>query len=178
MALATHYSATNKQDRPLQCLFISQNLFYFIFLLLAEPIVDHTAAENVVVPESGEESEDEWNYIKVQKEEAIRITPSTLITDIDVDNNETEEFADHSQSETAAKVEELHAVSQALAESQEACVEVQFLRNFFNLSNLIVSLFRYCIRKRKLVTPRTIQSSCTLNRRPQTIRVLHTTIVN
>lgn len=72
------------------------------------------------MPESGEESEDEWNYIKVQKEEA------TKITDIDVDTNETEVFigTDHSQSEAAAKVEELHAVSQALAESQEACVEV------------------------------------------------------
>lgn len=112
-----------------------QHIELIFFFIISEPIVDHTAAENVVVPESGEESEDEWNYIKVQKEEATRISPSTLITDIDVDINETEEFigttaADYSNSETAAKIEELHAVSQALAETQEACVEVEIFRIF------------------------------------------------
>lgn len=87
----------------------------FCYAFFAEPIVDHTAAENVVVPESGEESEDEWNYIKVKKEETElsteRLTPTPAVG---LDNTEE-----------PVAVEESHAVLHALAESQEACVDVR-----------------------------------------------------
>lgn len=33
----------------------------------ADPLEDPVQPENAIVPESGEESEDEWNYIKVNQ---------------------------------------------------------------------------------------------------------------
>lgn len=38
-----------------------------MFSFYTDPIEDSIQPENVIVPESGEESEDEWNYIKVNQ---------------------------------------------------------------------------------------------------------------
>lgn len=43
------------------------NIFFLFFPFAIDPIEDSIQPENVIVPESGEESEDEWNYIKVNQ---------------------------------------------------------------------------------------------------------------
>lgn len=63
------------------------------FLLIVSVIDAIGVSDHVVAESGGEESEDEWNYVKVdteKKEETI----------------------------------ESHAVAQAIAESQEACIDV------------------------------------------------------
>lgn len=93
-----------------------------------EPSVDQTAAENVVVPESGEDSEDEWNYIKVPKENATEsaeptsldsVQPQEPIVQIEHTEIPEAEFNERIKSETSSSVFESHAVAQALAETHE-----------------------------------------------------------
>lgn len=76
-------------------------MFFFLFSVIdAIGVSDHVVAES-----GGEESEDEWNYIKVdteKKEETI----------------------------------ESHAVAQAIAESQEACLDVSHFFFFFKSNYL------------------------------------------
>lgn len=40
---------------------------FFLFPFATDPTEDSIQPENVIVPESGEDSEDEWNYIKVNQ---------------------------------------------------------------------------------------------------------------
>lgn len=84
------------------------NIFIF-----SDPIEETIPAENVIVPESGEESEDEWKYIKVNQ---------------DTNENETQE-----------RIINLHETS----ESQNICPDVRncslFEGSFLNLR----SKFRY-----------------------------------
>lgn len=106
------------------------NLFFFCNS--TEPIVDHTAAENVVVPESGEDSEDEWNYIKVQQKEEVEQQPQPeLIAPEEQETSFGGEPIYPIDDDGTENVEELHAVSQALAESQEACSEVRLIFVYF-----------------------------------------------
>lgn len=67
------------------------NLFFFSL----DPIEDPIQPENVIVPESGEDSEDEWNYIKVNR---------------NANENETQER---------------NIISQETVESQNLCPDVK-----------------------------------------------------
>lgn len=80
--------------------------------------------ENVVVAESGEDSEDEWNYIKVNKngDEESGANKSTE----DIANSPTPPTASIGEPDIdLPSAEESHAVAQAIAESQEICSEVR-----------------------------------------------------
>lgn len=103
------------------------------------------------MPESGEDSEDEWNYIKVQKkEEAAALnaeyTQNQLLLAAAQSQPEEQETSFGGEPNTyplkddqEEKVEELHAVSQALAESQEACsVVCIFLINYVKFFNFVL----------------------------------------
>lgn len=93
-------------------------------------------AQNVVVPESGEDSEDEWNYINVKHADTKRDVALSLIAhpnDEDASSAIVEDEAgDVVQNKTIGQqthivapiVEELHAVLQALVEPQEEFAEV------------------------------------------------------
>lgn len=78
--------------------------------------------ENVVVAESGDDSDDEWNYIQVNKN-----------GEEDTENNKSTEDIVSPSPPTASIGEpdndlippgESHALSQAIAESEESCAEV------------------------------------------------------
>lgn len=46
--------------------------------MFLDPIEDPIQPDNVIVPESGEESEDEWNYIKVNQNANENETPKQI----------------------------------------------------------------------------------------------------
>lgn len=114
--------------------------FCFFEIFIELPTTDNTV-ENVVVIESGDESEDEWNYVQVNKngEEQTEKTKSTVNIrspsppTVSVDEPEQqqqpqefgqqhlEELVDH---QSVATPEESHAISQAFAVSEEICAEV------------------------------------------------------
>lgn len=66
-----------------------------MFSFSLDPIEDPIQPENVIVPESGEDSEDEWNYIKVNR---------------NANENETQER---------------NIISQETVESQNLCPDVK-----------------------------------------------------
>lgn len=111
------------------------------------PTNNSVPIENVVVADSGDESEDEWNYIKVDKEklEQDRETPVEL--DIEHDKEHSKQAADEditsptpptaSLGETDFINQQSHAIAQALAQPEEACSEV----NIFPVSLINVSFF-------------------------------------
>lgn len=101
------------------------------------PTNNSVPIENVVVAESGEDSDDEWNYIKVDKEkqsEHERETPVELDSENDKDHPkasaEEDAFLTSPTPPTASIGEsdfvnqESHAIAQAFAEPEEACSEV------------------------------------------------------
>lgn len=59
----------------------------FFFFSFSDISINPTLAENVVVPDSGEESEDEWNYINVKKE--IEESHDTIAQNNIVESQET-----------------------------------------------------------------------------------------
>lgn len=92
-----------------------------------------------MVPESGEDSEDEWNYINVKHEDTVsqpaivQRTASSVSSDVRAndndDNNVDDVNDDNNDDDNAAArspgiVEESHAVLQALVEPQEDFAEV------------------------------------------------------
>ena len=85
------------------------------------------------MPESGEDSEDEWNYIKVEKKD----------TEVEKEKPSTPEPVTAETEQESIQVEESHAISQALAESQEACTDVNKMTIFFEFTfiNFFVSAF-------------------------------------
>lgn len=96
--------------------------------------------ENVVVAESGDDSEDEWNYIKVDKEKQSEQERETSVEldDSDLDKNHSKQAVDEDAlltsptpptaplGETDFVNQESHAIAQAFAEPEEACSEVGF----------------------------------------------------
>lgn len=94
--------------------------FFIVFTVL--PTNDHLV-ENVVVPESGEESEDEWNYIKVNKNGEEE--PDTNKSTEDIANSPTLPTASIGEPDIdLITAEQSHAVAQAIAEPQEICSKV------------------------------------------------------
>lgn len=115
------------------------------------PTNNSVPIENVVVAESGDDSDDEWNYIKVnsdKKSEQERETPVELDTEHDKDHSipaaeedailtsptpptaslgETVDFVNH----------ESHAIAQAFAEPEEACTEVCIM-HLFDVENVVL----------------------------------------
>lgn len=98
------------------------------------PTNNSVPIENVVVNESGDDSEDEWNYIKVDKEkpEEDRETPVILQSE-----QETDQFKEDTASpttppppptatftETDFTNQESHALAQTIAQPEEAGTEV------------------------------------------------------
>lgn len=106
------------------------------------PINNSVPIENVVVAESGDDSEDEWDYIKGDKEKHLQQDIQPL-ADVDHDSDlllekdqqhidEHESFVTSPTPPTASLgaadfIEPSHAVAQAFAEPEEACVEVFLL---------------------------------------------------
>jgi hypothetical protein len=78
--------------------------------VISQVLETSAAAEHHAVAESGgEDSEDEWNYFKGDKK-SITTTTETIEED--------------EQKELQEEIEESHALSQAVAESQEACSDL------------------------------------------------------
>lgn len=93
-----------------------------------------TSADHVVVPESGEESEDEWNYINVKREETNNVSTLTnenllednvetpieekSVEDLENSRESVNPFTDYSN------VAESHASVQALVEPEEEYTEI------------------------------------------------------
>lgn len=86
-----------------------------------------------MVPESGEDSEDEWNYINVKREDtgiasasddvaAATLHPTHQFDDSDTDQPQLGNEREHADEQLIAA--ESHAVLQALVEPQEDFAEV------------------------------------------------------
>lgn len=112
------------------------------------PTNNSVPIENVVVAESGDDSEDEWNYIKVEnKEKPDQERETPVEADSEHDDKESLKEADIAAKIAAGFVEDdaiitsptpptaslgetdffnqqSHAIAQALAEPEEACSEV------------------------------------------------------
>lgn len=99
------------------------------------PTNNSVPIENVVVvAESGDESEDEWNYFKGDKEkpEQDRETPVQLDTEHDKEHSKPAAEEDItsptpptvSLGETDFINQQSHAIAQAFAQPEEACSEV------------------------------------------------------
>lgn len=96
--------------------------------------------ESVVVAESGDESDDDWNYVPVNKngdekpETATStehiVSPSPPTVSIGEPEELEELHAEHQEKHEHEHVdqvepEESHALSQAIVESEEHCAEVR-----------------------------------------------------
>lgn len=79
--------------------------------------------ENVVVAESGEDSDDEWNYIKVNKNGEEKDTEIKASEDPITSPSPPTASIGEPELEIG-QAEESHALAQAIAESQESCSEV------------------------------------------------------
>lgn len=96
------------------------------------PTNNSVPIENVVVNESGDDSEDEWNYIKVDKEkpEQDRETPVTLQSDQETDQLKEETASPTPPTATFSETDFIHQQSDALAQTiaspEEACIEVMW----------------------------------------------------
>lgn len=103
------------------------------------PTNNQVPIENVVVAESGDDSEDEWNYIKVDKEKPEqektedRETPNVeLESEHDIEPSKEVAEGDitsptpptASLGETDFINQQSHAIAQAFAQPEEACSEV------------------------------------------------------
>lgn len=146
----------------------SADLFYIITLIASKqtiqshffciqfsvlPTNNQVTVENVVVVESGDDSDDEWDYIQVNKDKAEQQEQQQQAQDIESaelvsakgDQIETtQQFEEVAAAVSSAPLELLlgeepqiaHAVAQAFAEPEEACTEVNncnnFCRFFFN----------------------------------------------
>lgn len=89
--------------------------------------------ENVVVAESGDDSDDEWNYIKVDKEKPDQEldTPIELDSDKEVKPAADEDITSPTPPTTSLGEidfinQESHAIAQAFVEPEEVCSEVIF----------------------------------------------------
>lgn len=114
------------------------------------PTNNSVPIENVVVAESGDDSEDEWNYIKVadkeEKPDQEREKSVEFKSEQDEKKNLEEVAAAYNDDDEEAAVQEditsptpptaslgekdfinqqSHAIAQALAEPEEACSEVR-----------------------------------------------------
>lgn len=122
-------------------------LLYFTVL----PTNNSVPIENVVVAESGEDSDDEWNYIKVDKEKQ---SEQEAKAPVNLDGVQPEKEAASSEQHQDEAVEEditsptpptasigetdfvhqqSHAIAQAFVEPEEVCTEVFSLFFFFFL---------------------------------------------
>lgn len=150
----TTYAKTNLINKFVYCQFVLHlkvglefffffNNFSLFFTVL--PTNDQVPIENVVVAESGDDSDDEWNYIQVSKSQKDTEEPHN-----DAEKEIEHEAADEEEEEdkenykpvdditsptppTASigevdigQTEESHAISQAIAvETEELCSEVK-----------------------------------------------------
>lgn len=90
--------------------------------------------ENVVVAESGDESEDEWNYIQGNKD-ASEITETTKSTE-DIAISPSPPTASIGEPEIEHPTpEESHAIAQAIVESQESCTEVNEQTKYISIKH-------------------------------------------
>lgn len=167
--MKTTYAKTNLINKFVCCQFVRISLksafrfstFCFSFfhsLLSVLPTNDQVPIENVVVAESGDDSDDEWNYIQVSKNqediEKARKDAEKEIQDEAADEEEEEEDKENYKPveditsptpPTASigevdigQVEESHAIAQAIAiETEELCSEVSFLTKIFPVIELI-----------------------------------------
>lgn len=109
------------------------------YLRTVLPINNSVPIENVVVAESGDDSEDEWDYIKGDKDKQPEHEPTAFSAGIEHDTDlllaknqhfgEPNPFATSAESPAASLfdadlIAPSHAVSQAFVEPEEACVEV------------------------------------------------------
>lgn len=129
-------------------------------LIFFSALETSATAEHVVAESGGEDSEDEWNYVKVDKKESEeqndnsetntpKVTPSDNIDhklDQVVEENDHQHHQDITLelvsnvtsliNETSDELQhilavgESHALLQGIAESQEACADVSFSIKF------------------------------------------------
>lgn len=128
------------------------------------PTNNQVPIENVVVAESGDESEDEWNYIKVDKEKPEQDNKSE---DRETPNIELESEHDKEQSKQAAEEDitsptpptaslgetdfvnqQSHAIAQAFAQPEEACSEVSVTRAICVCVSRLITYISACLKKK------------------------------
>lgn len=118
------------------------------------PINNSVPIENVVVAESGDDSEDEWDYIKGDKGKQSEHDPDACSASVEHDTNllleknqqidEPESLVASPTPPTASLVDvdfiaPSHAVVQAFVEPEEACVEVSLEMKHIWLLSFICS---------------------------------------
>lgn len=99
------------------------------------PTNNSVPIENVVVAESGDDSEDEWNYIKVDKEIPEQEHQSLIGSEDELGKESSKPIIEEadiisstpptaSASEIDLIHQESHAIAQAFVEPEEVCSEV------------------------------------------------------
>lgn len=76
-----------------------------------------------MVAESGDDSEDEWNYVKVDKNGKEDTETHKLTENIVSPSPPTVSIGEPDDHDIES-VEEAHAIAQAIAEPEETCLEV------------------------------------------------------
>lgn len=109
-------------------------VYKYINLLLLSitvlPTNNSVPIENVVVAESGDDSEDEWDYIKVDKEKPEQDRETSVALGSEQEKDHLRENISSSPPPTATFGEtefinqQSHALAQAIAQPEEACTEV------------------------------------------------------
>lgn len=93
------------------------------------PTNNSVPIENVVVNESGDDSEDEWNYIKVDKEKPEQDREPSVILQGEPETDQLKEDTASPTptatfSETDFIVQQSHALAQTIEKPEEASIEV------------------------------------------------------
>lgn len=119
------------------------------------PTNNSVPIENVVVNESGDDSEDEWDYIKVDKEkpeQSDRETFATLQSEQEKDNLKEDITSPTPPTATFNETEfinqQSHALAQAIAQPEEACTEVIWSHQislFYSISKILQMQFTISI---------------------------------
>lgn len=114
--------------------------YFCVVSITVLPTNNSVPIENVVVNESGDDSEDEWDYFKGDKakpEEQDRETSVTLQSEPEKDHLKEEDISLPTSpppppttatfGETEFISQQSHALAQAIAQPEEACTEVTYL---------------------------------------------------
>lgn len=157
------------------------------------PSNNSVPVENVVVAESGDDSDDEWNYIKVDKDKLNQKLETPVGLGSDLEKEALKQAIDEdavitsptpptaSLGETDLINQESHAIAQALAEPEEACTEVYVFLFEFSSIHLVLhfrQLFTTTTTTKSIFIIPLIFFSFSCSKKEKTLSYLIWTVLN